>query len=55
MRWPRHRRGALAAQVGKAQQRVEQVVVGGQFQHVDAGCGQAVAQSASLLLRRWPA
>jgi hypothetical protein len=42
--------GALPAQVGKTQQGVEQVVVGGQFQRVGARAHQAVQQRVFLLL-----
>ena len=42
---------ALAPQVGKSKQRVEQVVVGGEFQRVGARLHQALPQRIFLLLR----
>ena len=38
---------AALAHVGEAHHRVDQVVVGGQFQRVDAGCAQAPARSSA--------
>ena len=42
---------ALAAQVGQAQQRLQQIVVGGQLDHIAAAARQAVDQRFFLLLR----